>query len=342
MKNINNVTYEIITKANTEWDTVLENFKDANLYQTYAYNKYSIGGENSEQFVLKIDNKIVAATLVRVKTLSIIERGIAYVRWGTMWRAENENDNLEILKLSLKYLHKEYVAKRKLYLRIAPYIYHTESKKYNEIFLEEDFSLVENKQKYRTFLLDLKPSLDEIKKNFVKDWRRRIRKGFESNLEIVQGTNDELYKTFLQLYDESHSRKNFKEYVNVNDFREIQKSLSENLKMNILICKHENEPIAAFVIAGIGKIGLALLAGSNHKGLKMNGAVMLHWKTIEWLKETGHTHYDFGGIDPDNNPSVYKFKKGSGAKDINFIGEFYSCNNFVSASIVKVGEFFRK
>ena len=57
---------------------------------------------------------------------------------------------------------------------------------------------------------------------------------------------------------------------------------------------------------------------------------MLHWKTIEWLKINNYKFYDLGGIDIMNNYPVYKFKKGSGAKEISFIGTFETCSNYSS------------
>jgi len=33
-------------------------------------------------------------------------------------------------------------------------------------------------------------------------------------------------------------------------------------------------------------------------------------------------HYDLGGIDPHENPGVYKFKRQTGARPIEFLGEW--------------------
>ena len=314
----------------TEWNMLLRSFRDANLYQTSAFAKNSKGGEKSEKFILYENNLPTAAALVRIKTFPLLNKGIAYIRWGPLWRryeGENHQANFSYILASLR---QEYSVKRKLLLRTTPNLIDSTDQKYNELFEKQGYSLNHSIEKYKTLIIDLKKTKEEIQNNFVKDWKRRLRRGFEKDLKVRIGTSNDYYHTFNRLYNEMRTRKKFKEYVSPLLLDKVQNQLSPESKMKILICSYKGEDIAAFVISSIGENGLALLAGSSELGLKLSASIMLHWKTIEWLKINNYKFYDLGGIDIMNNYPVYKFKKGSGAKEISFIGTFETCSNYSS------------
>jgi len=336
MTNKDNITYETTKMCTDNWYNILDQFEDANIYQTCAFNKYSIGGKEAEQFIIKKNKEIVSAVIVRIKTLPIIKRGIAYVRWGPMWQPNEKEKKYENLSLALKYLYEEYVIKRKLYLQICPNIFKDKDASYNEIFIKEKFKHLHNIKAYRTFVLNLAPSLEEINMGFENDWRRRIKKAAGKNITIKQATDDHSYDNLIKLYRQTHSRKKFKEYVSIETFREIQKELKKKKKMKIFLGYIDKRPAVSFLISDIGKFGLALLGGTSKEGLKQSVTNVLHWEVIQFLKNSKKPFYDLGGIDPENNRSVYKFKRGSGADDISFIGEYYACKSILSKLIVNL------
>jgi len=325
---------KVVNIKDTEWDKFINSFRDANLYQTSAFVKYSKGGEKPEKFILYENSNPVASALIRIKTFPFLSKGIAYIRWGPLWRKFDCENNLNILSNILSSLKNEYSIKRNLLLRITSNLVESGNANYSEVFKDHGYTLNQDIDKYRTLILTLNSSNEEIKNNFVKDWRRRLRRGFEKGLQVRFGTSNEYFHIFSRLYHETRSRKSFKEYVSPEMILKVQNELCDENKMNVLICSFDGEDIAAFVIAALGESGLALLAGSSQKGLKLSGSIMLHWNTIEWLKANNFKYYDLGGIDPQNNYSVYRFKKGSGARDINFIGTYENCESYISKYLI--------
>jgi lipid II:glycine glycyltransferase (peptidoglycan interpeptide bridge formation enzyme) len=181
---------------------------------------------------------------------------------------------------------------------------------------------------YQTLRVDLSQSLEELRKKLSPEWRRNLNRAERNNLRLREGDGEDLYKIFLCLQQEMRHRKNYVPGIDYERFRIIQNDLRADLKMRIVVCELEREPIGAAICSAIGETGIYLFGATGDKGLKLNGSYMLQWRIIEWLKERNCRWYDLGGVDPIGNPGVYHFKKGLAGKDAEverFIGGFCYC-----------------
>ena len=169
----NNITYKTQKLTSKEWNNILSLFDDASVYQTNAFTKYSIGGENSEHFIVQQNNNIIAAAQVRLKTIPIFNRGVAYLRWAPMWQIKNSNNSVANFQIALEILYKEYVLKRKLVLRIISNHFLEEENNYTEIFNNLGFTKFQPEDK--TIIIDLSQDVETLRKNFRKKWRYRSR-----------------------------------------------------------------------------------------------------------------------------------------------------------------------
>ena len=315
--------YEIVKHNSLEWDNILKVFEDASIYQTIAFSKSSLGGNNLEQFLVYEGDKIIAAAIVRIKILPLLNRGLAYIRWGPL-----TNLSEETLEEALSLLKREYVIRRKLFLRILSQDY-SDNSNISNIFKSHNF---------KSIVINLKNDLDELKVKMRKKWRYNLKRAQKNDLVIDIGNSDNDFDIFYKIYEEMHSRKQFDEFVDVQTFKEINSELSEEMKMRIFICLQDNVPISSIVVSVIGNRGIYLLGGSTEAGRKTGASYLLQWEAMMWLKSKGITFYDLGGIDKEKNPGVYTFKAGMGGQEISFPGGFQSCNNLMSKLIVKIGE----
>src|SRR5215212_6013158 len=62
---------------------------------------------------------------------------------------------------------------------------------------------------YRTFALDLEPSLEVLRKNLDQKWRNCLNRAEKNGLTIVQGSGPEEFNQFIRIYDEMWARKQF-------------------------------------------------------------------------------------------------------------------------------------
>ncbi len=323
--------------SENEWYDILQQFEDASFYQTWAYGVVRWGRENLSHLLLRRDNKVVAAAQVRIIKLPIVPGGIAYVRWGGIWRRRGEYSSPHEFRYLLRAMREEYAVRRKLYLRVIPNILDINAQLFVDILQQEGFQQTYFAEVGRTINMDLRYSLKDIRAGMQSRWRNYLKRAEKSNLQLIKATPDELYDVFVNMYAQMHQRKGFVDYVDVHEYRDIQRALPEALKMKILAAELNGEPQAAIICAIGGHVGIYVLGATSDEGLKSRSSYWLHWKMMEWLKEQGYLWYDLGGINPVKVPGTAQFKYGMAGKtgiDSHPIGQFDMCLSVSSGVFV--------
>jgi lipid II:glycine glycyltransferase (peptidoglycan interpeptide bridge formation enzyme) len=233
----------------------------------------------------------------------------------------------------------EYLKARKLFVRILPNAF--AGSKRAELF-ESAFShfaceTLGSSETYRTFLVDLAPSLEELRKGLDKKWRNQLSRSERNSLTVISGRGKAEYSAFCKMYFQMHERKAFETTVDVDEFGRIQDELANSQRMDVLICLENGIPVAGLVASQMGNSAIYLLGATSDAGLNAKGAYLLQWNMIGLLKENGAKSYDLGGIDPEKNPGVYHFKKGLSGQDVCHIKPLAASNSAISTAITKVG-----
>jgi lipid II:glycine glycyltransferase (peptidoglycan interpeptide bridge formation enzyme) len=327
-----NIEIDRITRA--EWSAVLRDFADASIYQAWSYGAVRWGEKNLSHLILKRDDQILGLAQAAIRSVPLFKAGIAYVPWGPIWRRKDEETDPRVFQILVGGLKEEYAGRRKLQLRIAPNVVDADAPGFREFLDHEEFR--PSGKIYRTLVLDLKPSLMDLRKGLDQKWRNQLNRSEKNGLQIVEGTSDELYASFRRLYEEMVARKGFETFVDVDEFGRIQAELEDASKMMVMLCLVDNEPVAGLVGSAIGDTGIYLLGATNDAGMKAKGSNLLQWRFIEWLKERDCRWYDLGGIDPEGNPGVYHFKSGVSHNSVHHVGQFEICNNYLSSFAVSL------
>ena len=334
----NDYSIEIDKVNKQEWEHILNKFDDATIYSTWSYSIIHWGENNLNHVVLMHKNYIVAAAQVNIISIPLMKKKIAYIPHGPMWRLSGKNDNLDVLRQMIRALRREYVMKQGFILRLFPNIIDDGTNKIRSIFDCEGFVWKSYISPYRTFIIDLNPSLEDLRKGLRKSWRKTLNRAQKNDLEIIEGTSEDLIDIFLTIHKQMLSRKKFVENANYNEFKKIQNELSPAQKLIIAVCKFQGKPIAALGWSAIGNTGLGILAASNKKAIELNASYLLRWHQIEWLKEHGYRWFDLGGINPVRNPGVYVFKSGlvgKNGRDVQFIGQYDTFSNYYSSLFIR-------
>lgn len=318
---------------------MLDLFDDANIYQTFTYGGVRWGEKNLSHLVLKRDGAVLGMAQLRIVRPTPLRFGMAYLRWGPLCERRGEPLDPEVFTNMARTLEEEYVSKRRLLLRVLPNAFdrspRAEAMQTAFSRFTRETLTVENT--YRTFVLDLSPSLDELRKRLDAKWRNKLSGAEKNNLKVVAGIGSEDYQTFCQLYYQMRKRKTFDTTVDVEEFQRIQEDLAESHRMRILICEDKGIPVAGLVVSAMGNSAIYLLGATSDAGLNTKGAYLLQWTTIRWLKENGIRWYDLGGIDPEGNPGVFSFKKGFSGLDVCQINPLVASDSALSSVIVKAG-----
>jgi lipid II:glycine glycyltransferase (peptidoglycan interpeptide bridge formation enzyme) len=334
-------TAEVDVAGAEEWSRLLPQFEDANIFQTWSYAAVVEGRRNTGNLLLKRDGETVAMAQARVKSAPLPGVGVAYVRYGPVWRRMDAGAGVEIFRQTVRALRNEYVCKRGYALRLFPLLFEDDSLGLSAVLEEEGFAPLRGETPDRTILMDLPPTLDELRAGMERHCRQALKTAEKNDLEIVEGTSGELFDRFLDLYTEMLSRKKFVAMVDVREFKEIQAQLPEELKLRIVLCRSEGADCAGAIYSALGKYAIYMFGATGNLGMTKRGSYLLQWKIFEELKRKGATLYDLNGIDPVKNPGTYQFKKelaGKFGRDVRFAGKFDAFGSLPSRSLVLLAD----
>jgi lipid II:glycine glycyltransferase (peptidoglycan interpeptide bridge formation enzyme) len=318
---------------------MLDLFDDANIYQTAAYGGVRWGEKNLSRLVLKRDGEIMGMAQIRVIRPTPLKFGMAYLRWGPLWERHCRPFDPEVpIRLACA-IEDEYLTKRKLFVRILPNAFagSQRAEMFRFAFSRFKGETAGSRETYRTFLVDIAPPVEELRKRLDGKWRNMLKQAERNSLTVISGQGTEEYRAFYEIYSQMRKRKAFETKVDAEEFGRIQEALPELQRMQVLICHDKGVPVAGLVATAMGNGAIYLLGATSDTGLNSRGAYLLQWTLICWLKERGIRWYDLGGIDPEGNPGVHHFKKGLSGVDICQIAPLVASVSVVSSGMVKAG-----
>jgi lipid II:glycine glycyltransferase (peptidoglycan interpeptide bridge formation enzyme) len=242
----------------------------------------------------------------------------------------------------------EYGVRRGCFVRLSPHVRGERKGQMKRILEAEGFQEDRSERPYRTLMLDLAPSLEELRRNLLQRWRRHLNKAEKGSLTVVEGTSDELFETFLTLATEMCERKGLSSLAGYRRYRQIQRALPEFLRMRIFVCQNAGEPVAVTIGSAVGNTGIYMLGATGQAGLALDASYLAHWRMIQWLKSTDRRYYDLGAINPQLNPGGYFFKQGIAGKsgwDETYLHRFsgsFTLRSRVAASFLRCSQLLRR
>jgi hypothetical protein len=320
----------------SRWHELLKEFDDATFYQTWSYGERFWGRDGMSHVVLAHEGRAVAIAQVRIFRSPIPGVGAAYLNWGPLWKRNGEGVDRDRLRNILRALRNEYVLGRKLNLRILPKIYlQPDSEDIKGLFLDEGFS--HSPDHLRTFAVDLSPSIEVIRQNLHKSWKGSLKFAEKQALDVREVTDAGQFAVVAALGQEMRDRKKFSGGDNKAAL-EVDADLPRELRLKILLCSHQGEPVAALAWSNIGKVSFPILGGTGHRALQYKASFLLFWRMVESSKDNGLSFCDLAGVHEKRNPGGYFFKKGLAGKDaqeMTYVGQFDAYHSYASFFLFK-------
>lgn len=305
------------------WDAIVDRFADASIYQAWGYEAERSGERRMSHFVLRLRGEPVAAAQVRLQRLPLIGRGVAYVRWGPMWRRRGAAPDPAVLAAALQALRDEYAGRRRLVLRVLPHENGEHDAAFAALLHDAGWAPSPGEAAQRTLIVPLDGDPAALRRRLAQKWRNGLNQSERNGLEVETGDDDALFAQFEALHDEMHARKAFRQTSSVAEFRAVQRRLPPSQRMRIAIARREGRPQAGLVCSLIGDTGIYLFGATADAGMQSKASYLLQWQTLLWLKERGAASYNLHGINPVANPGTYHFKAGlagASGRDLHYIG----------------------
>ena len=333
---------EVGTIADDRWFELTQTFADANLYQVWQSGVAPRAFPGVGRLVLLKDGTAVAAAEVRLFTLPLTSVGIAYLRWGPMWRRRGTETVPEHFRQALRALRNEYVGRRGMILRLNPRLFVEEHAACERILAEEGFSeRSSSSQAEKTLVMDLSPSLEDLRASLDKKWRNCLSKAERGGLTITIGTGPELFREFGGIYSQMLERKQFAPSADLDAHVRLQRLLPESAKMTVIIARANGEPCAGAICSAMNDTALYLFGATNDVGMRTCGSYLVQWESVKLLRQSGVREYDLHGINVVANPGTYNFKKGLAGRDgreLTFVGQRQALNPSLVSSFLLLGE----
>ena len=323
-----------------QWSSLVDQFVDASVYQTGPYGVVRWGRKRLSRMVLLRGEKVVSIAQVALAGLTKARTGIAFVRWGPLWRRSDGDFDQRTPESMARALRDEYVWRRGLYLRVIPNAMAgtTRGEEFELAFGSYERESFKAGESYRTIEVDLSGPLDVVRKGLDQKWRNQLNRAERNGLVVRAGDGPRAFEEFLRMYQDMVARKRFAGGSDPRDFERMQRLLSGSQRMNVLLCEEAGQPVAGVVGTQIGDSAIYLFGATTEQGMKAKGAYLLQWRMIEWARSRGAKRYDLGGINPETNPGVHHFKAGMGGKDLLYLPPFASCRNPASRVFVRTAE----
>jgi predicted ATP-grasp superfamily ATP-dependent carboligase len=279
--------------SDQEWNVLVGKFEDASLEQAATRPVSFRRSETHSRIALRIDGVVLAAAHVRILQLPLLKRGLAYVKFGPLWRRRNREIDTDLLRSMLSVLVAEYVQRRQLTLTVLQRPSPACNELEGEILREFGFRIENASVDPNRYLVDL--SLDEAaqRASLKPKWRYNLRKAQRAPLEICEVPAVEALPVFKRLHESMIQRKNIKEDIGI--LEGSLRTMPESMRVRYFIVSKDRQPVAAAVVGLYGDTAYYLYGASNNQALKLDAGYALHWHIVNTLRQYPVRWYDLGG-----------------------------------------------
>ena len=291
------------------------NSSNINLTQSPYYGLSKATVENKKIYFYKImigDRKVGVLQILQKKyfkfiTLLRINRGPILI---------NEVELNERINIILKILKFGNIFKLRL-LSITP---DTSFFSIESLFLKSVRSRRLKFSNWKSSIIDLNKSLDELIFSLKPKWRNSLKKAQKQNFIINRSSNKKDIETLLKYYIQDIEKKKFKG-VNPDLIKKMAQIQSDSEKLYVFNAKKDNLDLGSILISRQFKNLIYLIGWSSEDGRKLNVNYILLWEAITYFKSKECKVFDLGGLIGNNHPIDF-FKLGMNGSYYENCGEY--------------------
>lgn len=303
------VNLEIFDGTPTEWDDALLKLEGATFYQKYSWGVHKgKTGWKVVRFVYKKERASYCMAQILIKHLPI-KGAFFWIPGGIVGDVSYFDVDLIKRQLGLTYV----------FIRSS---FNSFSEKTKAILQNDGWK----KARYRlnsglSMVIDPSKDWDILRTKMSKNWRHNLNRSKKKELFVSRWINPPI-EMITKHYRELEKMKGIAHQYSKDDINSILKNIDPE---SLLIYKAEDKDGNLLGFRGFGVLGdkaWDLMAVTTNDGRKCYASYALFERVLEECKALKIKTFDFSGISPQDNKGVYSFKKGSGADEVSYIGEW--------------------
>ncbi len=293
----------ILCETPDEWRTLYRRSAAFSYAQSWTYARTLAAHQRSEAnfYIFSRGGEPIGCAAVRVKHAPGLPLAVHYISRGPVLFNHTEGVDYSELTDSAA---EACLAKCRGLVRIAPPALTELPKPWPPC--RRGWKLGE--QAYRTIVLDLAPPLETIRSAFHQKWRNSLNSASRKGAEVEIADGPDAVERFAPLYQATVARKGFMTVLGPEFYSRHQRAASPEDRLTCYFAVHNGTDVGGIVTWLHSGTATYILGASTPEALKLNAGYLLQWTAIRDAKESGCAVYDLGGIDPDHNPDVYRFK----------------------------------
>lgn len=298
-----------------EWDSLIATFADTLHEQSECFNEQRWSPEQIERLVVYKGMKALGGALVRKIKVPFLNKTIAIIRWGPLWRRHDSPISLEAARIVYKSIVTELSEKQQCFVLLIPradpeYTVY-ESKILGDLGFKRGF---QPKSPDRYFV-DVTQNPDELRANLAQKWRYNLKKAEMNGLESSFETGPEALEIFLELYSSMVERKQYLETSPIETLPDLMKAEELPLRPDILIVRKDGVPVAGAVLDCSGETAIYLYGATNKKALGLKAGYLMQWSILQYLSSIPRIKWYALGGGTSENCSLHQFKRGLSGKN---------------------------
>jgi lipid II:glycine glycyltransferase (peptidoglycan interpeptide bridge formation enzyme) len=300
-------------EAGRIWNENLAAFEDCSPFQTFEWGQYhkALGWEPLYCAYFDEEENIRAMSMVLLKRF--------FLKTGFAWAPGGPVGDLEVVDEKMPKTIMATTGLKRLYLRVRS----DRTRKTSEtLYLEHKKWARSLHRMVSSFSmeLDLDGEIESIDKNFKSSWRRQLKLSGRNELVVKQIINPDIAELH-QAYSEMEATKGLAELFS----KEKLENLFQHVRQNLIVFRCEDEAGQLLSFRGVLFIGhraVEYMGVTNDRGRELRASFPLERELLRHCHQKGITKYDLGGIDPWENPGCHRFKRGTGATEVEYLGEW--------------------
>jgi hypothetical protein len=329
---------EIVEQVGAAWDALAAGFTDFCMEQSFAFTGSRWSKLRAVGLILREDGAAepAAMALALIATLPVLGIGLAYVKFGPLWRRAGKPADRAVLFAALDALKQEFGIRRRLVVRVLPPA--DPDHDWSETLKRANFTLHKALSDRERYLVDLTLSEEEQLASLGAQWRANLKKASQE-LVIEEPDLKTGIPVFVDLYKNMLARKRFTDRHGLEDLPAIAEQAGGTLGMRLFLARNRGEAVVGSIIIGPGERVFVPFSATSDKALSLRAGYALRWAIIDRLRGTKARWLDLGGAEGDSGLRHFKLGNvGKRGRVVDIPGEYDFAPNALAAAAARAIE----